>query len=397
MKSGPVFLSTLIVIIEIIIGMLVFFSLNYPIIIISSSLHLSLVNARFNWDLPIPGQKVVLDLDGSIIANESYTTQPFGKDALDVYPKTSHFSYINTFSQTQRLRILEFKNQYFSSDSLLFRNNVIYKGHQRCFYMIKDLMKQWENVEMDVVAYEKAISINHRVHGIAHFIGEEFPTFAAFPKDVLTSSIIIVKERRFLNMIRSALSELNVPKENVIFHPVNQVLYARTLYTADPIICAEYRSLQQKQIRNLLERKYNMTNVMPYRFVLYNRNETRSIRNFRNISDEIRRKWPGIQWEESIIDFSTLKTVFYFFRTVKFFFCVHGAVISNTYFMIENTVICELQGNLFINHFFMLSYINFHYHIYARHLGISHRGTQSTYIEPELVIGLIEKGLTCLQ
>jgi hypothetical protein len=348
---------------------------------------LSYPDIRF--DPTPPDLLSAVDLSTSIPIPRHHDVIPVGGHAIHETPVVSHGIIQN---MPDHFVLLHFANALFLSEAVLIQNNRYMMTTRACH------PRYWEQfwrtpakVTYDYPMYESAICLGHQHSSdFGHWFLEVLPTYAVLPRNITSSSIVVVPEKH--HHVVDGFAFLGI-KEYQIVAGLNIPIFARHFYTANYWFCGDLTRFLIGSMARLFKDRFNLGHVKPVKYELYNRwNMSRVIGNFEELMDQTKAKWPSIPREECP-HYRKLKQQATFFDAVNFLFGVHGSVLASIIFMKPDTAVVDLQMEQWLLSFLWLTAYTGKYMVVGRDPRITWRGKTPNIIDVEYVDQLFEKAL----
>ena len=181
-------------------------------------------------------------------------------------------------------------------------------------------------------------------HYFLFYYGHVFMDYLAplilYPRYLRERAHIVVTMR--MNVYADALDILGFTPDRRVYLKAHEYAHARILYTFQPGGCLDFIGEAFHQVRNLIHKQYHLENIVPTRYVLYNReNKRRVIGNFKDLLLLANKLHPDIKWEERPLVTKLNESAVYC-ASIKMFFSVSSSCVSNNIFMHKGSSLIEI-------------------------------------------------------
>ncbi|OHS98107.1 hypothetical protein TRFO_35525 [Tritrichomonas foetus] len=302
-----------------------------------------------------------------------------------------HSYYFTHKEFTEKYSLLHLKNTYVLSQCIFYSKNTFYIPRRACqneFHPKFPLSVKVKNITGITISICHAWSSKY-----AHMIFDVLPPLTLLPESVLTTSTFLVNES--FPFVFDLLGCFQIQHSQICEIGKETFFYCESIITLNPHPFYQIHGTLLTQLRDHFVKLFELDKTSAFRFVVFNRQKTRMIRNFGEMYYEILIRFPQFPWEmrKPLIGF---KVSALFYNEIKFLLGPHGADFANTLFMQKNSIVCEMQADLFVScYFYFSNFLGFH-HVVMR---IPHMGIQllSQNLAPiPIIIEMIEKGLSYL-
>jgi hypothetical protein len=241
--------------------------------------------------------------------------------------------------------------------------------------------------------YNEIVCITHFFLGPAHHIYDYLPAILMFPKTIRDTAFFVL--RKNYTFVVSALSYLGIHHSRIVISQ-NDPIYARTLYTVDPITCVTVRIRPCREFTAYFTRLF-LTDQAPIRYAIQRRfSGGRSYSNFDHVFFAVTEAFLDYHWEVCIDNVPEFQAVFRYYQSVLLLAAVHGAGLANVLFMQPGTVVCEVVGPTYTPHYLWLSACLGVRHFYILDRSLVHFGEEQVYGDPTIMIAVIRRGFRSL-
>jgi hypothetical protein len=197
--------------------------------------------------------------------------------------------------------------------------------------------------------------------------------------------------------LREGLSFFGMEQRLIVLGP-HEFIWAERAYRYYPNMFSNLNPILLRRLRQFVVEKLALDRLVPSRYILMNRvnGTSRSFRNFDQILQSTRNKYPNILWE-SFESTTSLQQNAAFFNAFKLLFAAHGAALISTIYMQRNTVVCEFRADKTWYFYVAISFIFGLYHVLGRWPGMAHFAKTSGNLPVDLALKSIGMGLSRLK
>lgn len=178
-----------------------------------------------------------------------------------------------------------------------------------------------------------------------HFIVDYLTPMMLVPEEIISKCTLILVP--YLDFVVDFCIALGIKRDKMIILKSNQWVFAKNLvvHTAPRPHYGHFGPPMQV-LKDKIRKFFNLTNIIPTKYVLQNRVNSRPMLNFKEITDVIKKNYPNINWE--IIMDAKLPIADYarIYSQFKLLFNPSGSNMFKAIFMADETVIVDANTDL---------------------------------------------------
>ncbi|OHT06871.1 hypothetical protein TRFO_25053 [Tritrichomonas foetus] len=272
-----------------------------------------------------------------------------------------HDLFFNEKNIPEEIEVVHMKNLYVTRQCIFYDNYSYYYVRPTCQFEYGNTLHGSKTV---IDRLESVIAICHLwTHNYAHMIFDVLVPMSLLPQKIIDQSFILVTAKT--TFVKKVLKIYGFNEDRILFMRLQDLVECENLYTVHPHSFYNLQRITMQKFRTYCVRKFNLDQVPPFRFVLFNRKGSRSLANFDEVYCFLERNYPQFQWEHRISYEEASNTILYF-NEILLFFGPHGADFASMVFLQESSIVCEIQPATFVSCYLIISNLLGFHHIIGR-------------------------------
>lgn len=187
-------------------------------------------------------------------------------------------------------------------------------------------------------------NFQHMGAAYGHYIIDYLPVVTMISPEMIRKAYFLV--RWCGDFAKGAFPLFGIRPEHIIELQPSEMLYANEIYSVRPLMMQAMYGMMLQRMREIFAQKLGLDQTIPWRYILYNRVQSRKILNMNAFIDHSKATFPNISWD-LYLDEKRLEVPkdkewaekLYFYNQQLFSFGLHGSGHLNCIFMQSNTVI----------------------------------------------------------